>query len=105
MSNKIYVPTGNRVLFEAPPKLTSSDGDTKVGDIVIPAEAAERMMQASVNPYVEVKVVAVGPDCKLVVKGDLVVINRHHVAAMDFPNMKGVSIMAETELLAVLRDE
>jgi len=105
MNHKIYIPTGNRVLFEAPPKLTASDGDTKIGDLVIPPEAAERMMQAAVNPYVEVKVVAVGPECKLVQKGDLVVINRHHVSAMNFPNMKDVSIMAETELLAVLRDE
>lgn len=102
---KIYVPTGNRVLFQAPARLSSSNGDTKIGDIVLPAESAERIMSSQLNPYVETTVLSVGPECKLVKVGDLVVVNRNHVGSMSFPDMQDVAILAETEIIAVVRHE
>jgi hypothetical protein len=104
MKRKIYIPTGNRVLFRAPERLTSSAGDTKIGDIVLPEGAAERIMQAQSSPYIEVKVLSCGPDCQIVKPGDVVVVNRNHIGSMDFPDAKGIAILSETELHAVVRE-
>lgn len=102
---KVYIPTGNRVLFEAPALLTNARGDTKLGGIVLPEGSAERIMQSQENPYIEVKILAVGPECKDVKAGDTAVINRCHASAMDFPGAKGIAILSETELFAIVREE
>lgn len=94
-------PLADRVIVTAPPEKEEGadpNQEQRVGGIIVPTNSATGRVLA---PYYIATVLAAGPDCKVVKKGNTVVASRpdlFHVSAGDVD----VYMIRETQITAVL---
>lgn len=74
---RTVTPLGNRLIVTPPPEFTETKDLQKVGAIFIPETGAAG--KTGIEAYYFAKVLAAGPDCKSVKKGNTVIAPRHLV--------------------------
>lgn len=98
-----YTVTAANLLVATPPELgTAGFGETEMEGILVPNAVMQEIKRKKLNPFIEVEVLAIGPDCKSIFPGDFVVVNQNHLAPKDFPQLKGVDVIPESNVLAVI---
>ncbi len=73
LTAKKVIPLADRVIVSKPPEKANVNHEQKVGSIIIPSVAQHGGI---IEPYYLAEVLATGPDCKRVEKGDSVIVSR-----------------------------
>jgi co-chaperonin GroES (HSP10) len=71
MKKPTLQPLGDRILIAARPKPETTE--KKIGDIIIPANVSAGQT-FGVREYYQTRVLAVGPECKAVKKGETIIV-------------------------------
>jgi co-chaperonin GroES (HSP10) len=71
-----FLPLHDRVLLDTPSTAAEEKKEKIIGGIVIPANLSNPSMAQIDNPHIKCSVIAVGPDCKNVQRGDRVVVRK-----------------------------
>ena len=82
MKQPTIQPLHDRVLVSVPPSSDEKRKETVVNGIIIPESASDQTHRQLNPPHIIAKVIAVGPECKAVKKGDRVVVRKPDLFVM-----------------------
>jgi co-chaperonin GroES (HSP10) len=90
----------DRVLLDAPPK-AEENAEKMVDGIIIPAMASGASQNSLVSPHAIMRVLAAGSDCKLVQRGQRVVVRKPDCFVVKLGDVENVFIR-EQHIIAIL---